>query len=87
MINLVMLFTAWDQVLPAAIETLPPLHQELVSYLLSLPGKRKPSYVQAKKVWSLDRQQFDLELGLALAGIRQHLRRFGIRSADDLERL
>ena len=79
------LFTAWNQILPAAIETLPPLHQELVSYLLTLPGKRKMSYTHAKQTWNLDRQEFDAEMGNALAGIRQHLHRYGIRSADDLD--
>jgi len=80
-----MLFTTWNETLPAAIKALPQLHQEIVLYFLSLPGKRRMSYAHAKQTWSLDRQQFDRELGLALVGIRQHLHRLGITRTNDLE--
>jgi len=36
----------WCQILPAAIESLPPLHQELVIYVMAIPGKKRfsPQY-------------------------------------------
>ncbi|MCZ2152984.1 MAG: hypothetical protein LC114_03615 [Bryobacterales bacterium] len=79
-----MIFT-WDQILPSAVESLPPLHQEIVMYLMAQPGKKRLSYAHAMKTWGLDREQFDRELGNALGAMRRYLRRLGLRSACDLE--
>jgi hypothetical protein len=83
-INLLVIFE-WQELLPVAIQSQNQLHREIVSYLLSLPGKRKPAYTHAKATWNLDRHQFDRELSDALRSLRIHLKRFyGITSAADL---
>lgn len=80
-----MIFTTWDQILPSAIDSLPPLHREIVICVMGQPGKRRLSYAHAMQTWNLDRDQFDRELGCALDAIRRYLRRFGIVDAADLE--
>ena len=77
-------FTTWDQILPSAIDSLPPLHREIVAYLMAQPGRKRLSYSHVLKTWNLDREQFDRELESALHAIRQYLRRFGIVNAADL---
>jgi hypothetical protein len=79
-----MVFT-WTEVLPAAIRSLPPLHQEIVGHIMELPGKNQRSYAHARRAWNLDRDGFNRELGCALAALRQYLRGQGITSAADLE--
>ena len=75
----------WSQILPGAIESLPPLRQELVTYVMAIPGKKRPSYTHAKKTWALGRNEFDAELESAFDAIRLYLRRFGLASSSDLE--
>jgi hypothetical protein len=79
------MFFMWDEILPAAIEPLPPLHREILMYVMDQPGKRRPSYAYANERWGLTRAEFDAELGEAYASVRQHLRRYGLDSAYDLE--
>jgi hypothetical protein len=52
---------------------------------MNQPGKRRLSYKLAYETWSLNREEFDTELGYALAAIRQYLYRLGLTSAIDLE--
>jgi len=75
----------WEQILPSAVRSLPQLHQEIVAYLITQPGKKRLSYAHALETWNLDREQFDRELASALHAIRQYLRRWGIGGAGDLE--
>src|SRR5258708_23568951 len=63
--------TTWQQILTTAIESLSPLHRDIVMYVLSVPGKRKPAYSYAKATWNWNRDEFDLELGYAFLFIRQ----------------
>ena len=76
---------AWSEILPAAIERLPPLQREILMYVTSQPGKRRPSYAYALKTWGLGREQFDAELGSAISAIRLYLGRFGVTAVTDLE--
>jgi hypothetical protein len=82
-INPIMIF-AWAEILPTAIERLPPLHREILMYVMNQPGKRRPSYAYASERWGLTRAEFDVELAEAYASVRQYLRRYGLDSADDL---
>ena len=79
-----MVFT-WTEVLPAAIRSLPPLHQEIVGHIMELPGKNQRSYAHARRAWNLDRNGFTRELGCALSALRLYFQRYGITSAADLE--
>jgi hypothetical protein len=79
-----MVFT-WTEVLPAAIRSLPPLHQQIVLHMMELPGKKQRSYAHARRAWNLDRDGFNRELGCAIAAVRLYLERYGITSAADLE--
>ena len=79
------MLTNWQQILPGAIENLNPLHRDIVMYLLTLQGKRKPAYSYAKATWNLGRDQFDNELAYTFSAIRQHLKQYGIASSSDLE--
>lgn len=76
---------SWDEILPAAIERLPPLHQEIVRYVMSQQGKRRPSYAFANERWGLARAEFDAALAEAYASVRRYLRQHGLDGADDLE--
>jgi len=79
-----MVFT-WTEVLPAAIRSVSPLHQEIVGHIMELPGTKERSYAHARQAWNLDRDGLNRELGCALAALRRYLRRYGITSAADLE--
>jgi hypothetical protein len=80
------MFTHWQEILPAVIENLSPLHRDIVMYLMNLPGKRKPAYSHAKQTWSLSRDQFDGELEDAFAAIRDQLKQqCAITSSSDLK--
>lgn len=82
-LNLSML-TTWTEILPDAIRSLRPLHQEIILYIMNLPGHRKPTNVYAMKTWNLGREQFFHELGYALDEIRRYLGQHGITRPDDL---
>jgi hypothetical protein len=75
----------WDEILPAAVASLPLLHREILTYVMSIPGRRRISFAHAMRTWNLDRGAFDAELGLALAAVRHQLRRIGVTSAGDLD--
>jgi hypothetical protein len=79
-----MIFT-WAEILPAAIERLPPLQRELVRYVIGQPGKRRPSYVYASERWGLAGAEFDVELAEAYGSVRRYLRRYGLHGPDDME--
>jgi hypothetical protein len=79
-----MIFT-WAEILPAAIERLPPLQRELVRYVICQPGKRRPSYAYADERWGLTRAKFDVELAEAYGSVRRYLWQYGLDGADDLE--
>ena len=79
-----MIFT-WTEILPAAIRSLSPLHQEIVGHVMEVPGKKRRSSAPARQAWNLDRDGFNRELGFALAALRLYFRRNGITSAADLE--
>ena len=76
---------AWSEILPAAIERLPPLQRELVSYVMGQPGKRRPSYAHASERWGLTRAEFDGALQEAYGSVRRYLRLHGIDGPYDLE--
>jgi hypothetical protein len=75
----------WEEVLPAALKDLKPLHQELLTYIANLPGKRRPTYCHAQKTWSLNKKQFKDEVQAALAALRESLKRRGIYTVADLD--
>ena len=75
----------WSEVLPAAIASLSPLRQEIVTYILEQRRGRRPSYSHALAAWSLDREQFDIELQAVYSDIRHHLGRYGLGASSDLE--
>ena len=75
----------WNELLPAAIASLSPLRREIVTYILEQRGGRRPSYAHALRTWSLDRQQFDIEILAMYSDIRQYLRRHGLGASSDLE--
>jgi hypothetical protein len=75
----------WTEILPAAIRSLSPLHQEIVGHVMEVPGKKRRSSAPARQAWNLDRDGFNRELGFALAALRLYLRRYGIASAADLD--
>ena len=85
MINSSVIIFEWHQILPAAIESLSPLHRDIVTYIINLPGKRRPSYRHAQETWSLDREHFDIELRYAYEAIRLHLLKFGVSKIADLD--
>jgi hypothetical protein len=78
------MITAWNQIVPDAIRNLKPLHQEIVFYVMNLPGKRKPSGAYTKTAWRLSRDQYFTELGYALDEIRLYLQRHGLTAPGDL---
>ena len=83
-INAIMIFN-WDEILPAAIERLPPLHREILMYVILQPGKRRLSYAHANEKWGLTRAEFDVELAEAYGSVRRYLRRYGLHGPDDME--
>jgi hypothetical protein len=76
---------AWNEILPTAIERLPRLQREIVRYVMSQPGKRRPSYAYANERWGLDRVEFDLELAEAYGSVRRYLLQHGLVGAYDLD--
>jgi hypothetical protein len=74
-----------ELVMQAAINDLKPFHQELIWYILSLPGKRRPTYIHAKKTWNLTKERFNVELQSAFSSLRDSLRRRGIFKSADLD--
>ncbi len=79
-----MIFT-WNEILPAAIERLPPIQRELVRYVMSQPGKQRPSYRYANERWGLAKQEFQVELAEAYGSMRRYLGQYGLDAAGDLE--
>ena len=75
----------WEEVLPTALKDLNPFHQELIGYILSLPGKRRPNHCHAKRTWSLNKDQFNHELQSAFSALRDALKRRGIHQLADLD--
>ena len=84
LLNLAML-THWHEVLPSAIDNLNPLHRNILAYIMNLPGKRRISYLHAKRAWNLDRDAFDAEVGYAFRSVRQHIKRYGLSGSADLD--
>jgi hypothetical protein len=76
--------TSWNQILPDAIRSLRPLHQEIVLYVMNLPGKRRPSGAYAAQVWRLSREDFFDELRYAFSEIQFYLELHGIKNSGDL---
>jgi hypothetical protein len=70
--------TTWNDILPDAIRSLTPLHQEIVLYIMNLPGRRKPSGVYATKTWNLSREQFFNEFEYTVNEIRRYLEQQGL---------
>jgi hypothetical protein len=75
----------WTEVLPTALNDLNPFHRELVEYIASLQGKRRPTHTHAKKTRSLSKEQFNAELHAALSALRDSLKRRGIFKVADLD--
>ena len=74
----------WQDALRVAIQTLTPLQREIVTTLLSLPGKRRLTYKHARETWGLDRKEFSRERENAFESIRLHLKGLGLTSSSDL---
>ena len=85
MINSSVIILDWQEILPVAIQTLSPFHRELVRYVMSQPGKRRPSYKHALEMWGLGREQFDIELRYAYSAIRLYLAGHGLTTSGDLD--
>jgi hypothetical protein len=81
----VSMLSNWREILPAAIENLNSLHWNMLTYLLTLQGKRKATYSYAKNTWKLGRDDFDAEMRYAFTAMWQHLNRYGIATSSDLE--
>ena len=74
------------EVLPSVIAGLErPLQREICSYLLSLAGKRRPTYTHAQKTWALSKIDFDQELAATMMALRDGLRRRGIHRVSDVD--
>jgi pimeloyl-ACP methyl ester carboxylesterase len=71
--------------LPAAIERLPPLQQELVRYVMLQPGKQRPSYAYVNERWGLAKAEFDVALAEAYGTVRRYLRQNGLEGAGDMK--
>ena len=82
-INVVMLLD-WHDILPAAIRSLTPLHQEIITHLMNRPGKQRPSCTYAAKNWGIDRDTFEVELQSAFLALRQYMKRYGLTGLSDL---
>ena len=65
-------------------QSLTPLHREIVTTILNLPGKRRLTYKHALETWGLDRKEFKAELDAAFEAIRLYLKRLGLTSSSDL---
>jgi hypothetical protein len=53
-----MIFT-WSEVLPETVKSLSPVRQEMLSYSMSLPGRRRPAASHILKTWALTKVQFE----------------------------
>ena len=82
-LNPIMIF-AWNEILPAAIERLPPIQRELVQYVMLQPGKQRPSYRYVNEHWGLAKQEFDVALAAAYGAMRRYLGQYGLGGAGDL---
>jgi hypothetical protein len=83
-INVSML-THWQEILPAVIESLNPLHREILIYVMGLPGKRKPADIHAKRTWNMGRAEFDRELEVAFTTMRRYFMRYALSCSTDLD--
>jgi hypothetical protein len=81
----VAMFTYWQEIFPTALDDLNPLHRDIVMYIMALPGKRRISYSHAKRIWNLDRDAFDAEVGYAFRIMLQHFKRHGLSGSADLD--
>ena len=79
------MFTHWQELLPSAIDGLNPLHRDILTYIMNLPGKQRTSYAHAERTWNLSRTAFDAEVAAAFQLVRQHLKRYGIAGLQDLD--
>ena len=79
------MFTHWQELLPAALDEIKPLHRDILLHIMNLPGKQRISYNYAERTWSLDRAAFDTEVACACSSVRHHLKRHGITGSGDLD--
>ncbi len=79
------MLTSWQELLPSALDDLNPLHRDILSYIMNLPGKQRISYAHAERTWSLDRATFDAEVAYACSSVRQRLKRYGLTGSGDLD--
>jgi hypothetical protein len=79
------MFTEWSDIFTAAIQTLTPLHREIVTKTMQIPGKRtRLFYREALNLWSLDRKGFDIQREAAFEAVRLYLLRHGLTAQHDL---
>jgi hypothetical protein len=79
------MFTNWTDVLTAAIQTLPPLHHDILVRTMELPGKRKKlQYTEASRIWNLDPDEFNRQRDAAFEAVRLYLVRHGVTCPGDL---
>jgi hypothetical protein len=75
----------WTDILTTAIRTLPELHRDIAVRTMATPGKRKKLYyTEAKKIWNLDRHEFDQQRDSAFGALRLYLVRHGVTCPGDL---
>jgi hypothetical protein len=75
----------WSEALPGAVQSLSPRHRQVVEYVLSLPGRKKPSHRHALERWGLSREEFNAVIQDAYSELRQYFLRLGITAAADLD--
>jgi hypothetical protein len=75
----------WEDVLPSAVEDLNPFQRQLVEYILALPGKKRTTYIHAKRTWDLNKHQFNHELHSAFSALKDALKRRGVHKLADLD--
>lgn len=67
------------------MQTLPELHRDIVVRTMAAKGKRKKlHYTEAKKIWNLDRHEFDQQRYAAFEALRRYLLRHGVTCPGDL---
>ncbi len=71
--------------MPETVKSLSPVRQEMLSYSMSLPGRRRPAASHILKTWALTKVQFEEEIVAALSELRSALMVRGFQSANDLE--
>jgi len=82
------MLTHWKNFFDIAIQTLPPLHQDIVARTMDLPGKRTClSYKEASRLWHLDRLEFDLQRRAAFESMRISVMQHGLSCPGDLSSL